>query len=303
MCCQVSVHCVVFSAFRFGEADRECGDSVWQNSMEALMSTTDQAFVKAYRERAIQPPDHTAGSEAMPHEASNCQEFRPAYQVDRVAWPAVIDRVSVAAADQLDRLADGIVTSAQQYGKRIGFFGLGRSTGCTMMLLAVARRLIQDGRTVALVDACPTNPQLASWLALCPAAGWDSTAADAQWFDRTAIEALDGRLRVLPLVEASQTEWPQDHLRRTLLSMLPVLASLHSMVLVDFGAAVESWQHAPLLAPNSLADVALLVFDRRRTPAAAVACGIDQLRRLGVPAVGAVENFAFSPPISRRQSA
>ncbi len=267
------------------------------------MSTTDRAFVKAYGQRAALPDDRQHAPQAAQSAACGNAAFRPAYQVERVAWPAVIDQMSVAAADQLDRLAEQLHSSTIRHGKRVGFFGLGQPSGCTTVLIAVARRLLQDGRQVAMIDACSSNPQLAARLALQPEVGWENMLTEGQTAHDVTIEALDGRLRILPLVEAAGVTFEANRCREVFTAMLSVLSAVHDVVLIDFGTALDSRPSGLAAALPEAIDVALVVFDRRCTPPHGVADRIDQLRRAGVPAVGAVENFASSPPTGQQHVA
>ena len=87
--------------------------------------------------------------------------FQPSFQVDSFAWPSGCTRLTMMAADQVDRMADALTRRLEQGQQVVALGGSQRGDGCTTLLLSVARRLAERGLNVAIVDADFENPLLA----------------------------------------------------------------------------------------------------------------------------------------------
>jgi Mrp family chromosome partitioning ATPase len=276
------------------------------------MTSTDQAFIKAYRQQGdvlVAAPGYAASNPAAsPPRAMNQapatrtatpmnrqiqsvavategppaveDQFRPAFQVDHLAWAGGCTRLSLAAGLQLDRLADALVAAAERDLKVIGLINCRRNEGCTTMLLCAARRLAERGHRVVAVDADFDSPALAQRLGLLPEAGWEEVLSGRLPLEEVAIESLQDRLTIVPLIDGlSATGDPSF--------TFAALRRHHDLVLVDLGCFDES---AADIAAGAL-DGLVIVHDVRSTSPAELARLRDHLADRHIVEIGVAENF------------
>ncbi len=216
-------------------------------------------------------------SQAMP-------EFQPLLQVDAFVWPKACDRLA-AADDQLEALAENLDIQVENGCKMIGFMSDQAGSGCTTLLLSVARRLAQRCR-VALVDANHDNPSIARDLGLLPDLGLKDVAAGRVPLDEALIESLDDGLALLPYAGHAETEYGDD--RHACSTNLRQLANHYDLVLVDLGAGDSS--------TLSQIDAAVIVRDARGERSSGSSRGKEILQGAGVGIVGIVENRTIAAP-------
>ncbi len=224
---------------------------------------------------------------------------RAAYEVDHFAWPELCDTLAGQISDQLDPLAEQLLSESALGRKVIGLIGSRTGEGRTTLALVLARRLADSGAKVLLVDADFESPEMAARLGLGIQSGWPQALAGGHSPWEAMIESLDDRLAILPLAPrtafgAAATVDANDAPADVLRPHLDTLRQHFDVVLVDAGATKASHSAANETDPLSLAagfDGAILVADAR---AASVSRLTDIHRRLldaNIVPLGVAETF------------
>ncbi len=229
--------------------------------------------------------DDSEGSEEGP--------LRPSYQVDSLAWPSGCTRVSMVASDQVDRLADALMTGRERGQHVVALSGCCRGDGCTTLLLCAARRLAERGLNVLIIDADFAGPLLARRLGLVPETGWEEVLAGRLAVGEVIIESIQDRLAVMPLCGSLPSgACPAEGLADPK-SSLRSLREHYDLVLVDLGALGEQAADDNALARPVLdwIDAVVLVHNVRATPQAELHQARDRLRAAGLVELGIAENF------------
>lgn len=216
--------------------------------------------------------------------------FRPAFQVDRFLWAQGCTRLSAAAADQLDRLADGILNRHLPNQRVVGLCGCRRGDGCTTLLLCVGRRLAAQGRRVLLVDAHFEQPMLARRLGLLPEAGWEDVLWRGLPLAEATIESLEDRLSLLPLRGEA---WPGAGAELAPAADMARIVQHYDLVLVDLGRfdLASPKTAAVLRSAHQWIDGVVVVHNVRTTPQSELDYVRRWLRELDIPEAGIAENF------------
>jgi Mrp family chromosome partitioning ATPase len=218
--------------------------------------------------------------------------WRPLLQVDRVIWPTIHGRLQTTAAIQ--EMADGLLSICASGSKVLGLTSCAPGEGVTTILLAAARKLLSQGRKVALVDANWGNPQLAQSLGLLPQIGWEETLCGGLPLEEVVIESLADGLAVLPVREPSASEITEAQIAAS----LDILAREFDVVLVDLGplAQVEegdSPAHEGASAHRAAArmDAVILVQNVRLTTPSRLAAARGRLAASNLRCAGTIQNF------------
>jgi Mrp family chromosome partitioning ATPase len=224
-------------------------------------------------------------------------EFKPAWQVDHFTWPRLCRRLISCAADELDHLADAILSVSGQGEKVLAIGGCHRGEGATTMLLCAARRLAERGIRLAMVDADLTRPRLAKRLGLQPQLGWDETRDDEEGrrIDEAMIEATANSLALLPAREPSDDpDRPAGDPTR-LPTCLKALRERYDMVLVDLGPMEDAGlaRGAWGRVTGNMIDGVVLVHNRRITSDEDEVAFEGELAVAGIAVAGIVENFVI----------
>jgi Mrp family chromosome partitioning ATPase len=197
------------------------------------------------------------------------------------------------AADELDRLADALLTANVQGQKVLAIGGCRRGEGATTLLLCAARRLAERGIKPVLVDADLVRPRLAKRLGVKPQFGWDEMAEeDGRPLDQAIVEATANNVALLPAREPpSEGRRPLGNASR-LPACIGMLRDHYDMVLVDMGPledlrlADEVWSRTA----RSI-DALVLVHNRSITSAEQLTAFQEQVAAAGIAMTGIVENF------------
>jgi Mrp family chromosome partitioning ATPase len=221
------------------------------------------------------------------------REFKPAWQVEQFTWPRLCRKLVSRAAEELDRLADALLTATVRGQKVLAMAGCHRGEGTTTLLLCAARRLAERGIKPVLVDADLGRPRLAKRLGVQPQFGWDETTEqEGRRLDQAIVEATGNNLALLPLRE------PDDGCGRAtgdasrLTPCLQTLREHYDAVLVDLGPLPEAglsdgaWSQAA-----GAVDAVVLVHNRRVTSERQQQALQEQLKTAGITVAGIVENF------------
>lgn len=215
---------------------------------------------------------------------------RAAFEVDRLLWPEICQRM-MAAASWSD--ASRELVAASREGQQVFVIasqkrGEGRST----LALCLAQRLAEKKLRVTLVDADFHRPQLARHLKLLPAAGWDEILRGELPLTEPWVESVEDGVTLLPLKEGADTTGLIGNPR--LKEQFSLLRRMNDVVLIDAGSLEDfsDREVLALLGGTAQIDGALLVRDVRKTTAEDLQQAAKCLDALGIARVDVVENFA-----------
>jgi Mrp family chromosome partitioning ATPase len=216
--------------------------------------------------------------------------------VEEFSWPRLCRRLVAQAPDELNRLADALLTLSAQGTKVLAIGGWHRSEGATTLLLCAARHLAERGVKTVLIDADLRRPRLAKRLGVQPRSGWDQFAADGQQapLEQVLVEATANHLTLAPACEPSDDGEPPAVDRPRLTACIDILRRNFDVVLVDLGPLehVGLWTGTPADGSFEGIDAVVLVRDERLTSPEQVSVIRDQLSASGAAVAGIIENFA-----------
>ena len=261
---------------------------------EPLMESPPEPLTESPPEPLTESPPEAEPVSAEPApELAQEAAFRPSFQVESFAWQSSCTRLSTAAGDELDHLADELIDGLSRDRKVVAVSGCRRGEGCTTLLLGAAQRLAQRGLKVAVVDADFDHPQLARRLGLLPEAGWEEVLAGRLPLGEALIDSVQDGIAVLPLCGPMpdqsylSSDYPEP------VRSIEVLRRHYDLVLIDLGALVAGAGTAsPFAEPDARwIDAVVLVHNIRCTPAAELAQARQRLQAAGIVEAGVVENF------------
>jgi len=218
--------------------------------------------------------------------------FRPLLEVDAYLWPKTIGNLAVAAAEALEQLAGNLLDRASRGQKVIGWQSCRHGDGCSTLLLAVARRLAEQGLKVAVVDADFRHPRLARRLGLTPSSGWEEAAAGRRSLAEVVVESLRDGIVLAPW--CGPTEPPEESAEEPFDAdcVLEPLRRSCDYVLVDLGHGSQRDHHAPRLASvRSCLDLVLVIHHVGEVPAMELSGVCRELSKAGKAKLAIVENF------------
>ncbi len=289
------------------------------------MSTLDQAFMKAYgqgaapraatpapvtRAQSVVPKPHAhfdiaeanrralAMSDVAPP-AAPVKLFEPegpalraAFEVEHFEWPAICDRLAVAAGRAMQQFCATLAEQSQRGRKMVAVTGCRRGEGRSTISLCLAKGLAELGHRVAIVDADFRHPQLAEQLGIVASAGWDDVLSSELPLNEAMIESNADRLTLMPLRE------PIFDAARTLGNPmigvpLRALREAFDIVLLDCEplSGPEATDYLATLVGRCGLDAALLVHDLHETPHVAFEQASHLLNHAPLAGWDIVENF------------
>jgi Mrp family chromosome partitioning ATPase len=225
--------------------------------------------------------------------------LRALLQVDGFAWPPIALRLLETARPQIDLVCDRLVDDHEARGRATLFTNCRQGDGCTLMLLAAAKRLLWRGARVVLVDGDTVNPRLARRLGLLPEIGWQDILDRELPLGEALIESIEDGLTFLPYRdqtgEAESDRSPRgDYTPAQLHAMITELATGFDAVLVDGGSAdrLSFGPDAALQAWITAAHRVIVVKSAQSTPSEIAQRVQRQLIETGARELGIIENFA-----------
>ena len=243
---------------------------------------------------AVQGPHWSQTNAAQTHSTANETALpawaRPAYEVERFAWPEVCRQLVSTEGRQLDGTVK-VLLDQSRTGKQVVYVtGTGRGEGCTTVLLCLAQRLAAIGVKCALVDANFDAPGLVQSLGVSPVAGWEDVAREQQGVAEVMIQSAEDHLAVLPLrspladarVLANDLHWSVT---------LATLKQHYQIVLIDGPSTVSPSSSAiTSLGAHIGIDMAILVSVDADAALHELADATNQLTSAGVEVLGVIEN-------------
>jgi Mrp family chromosome partitioning ATPase len=276
----VADHAAAEQAAKPSEAQGPAAEPDGEHSLPKGEDGCEVALLAKDGAEATGEPDASHG------EVPEGEGFRPVLQVDCVGLSPVGERLQRQAADELDRLADVLMTVAGKGRKVMGFASDRRGQGTTTLLGCVALRLAERGERVAMADANIANPRLASELGLLPEYGWERGLADPMPLEEFVIESVRQSIALLPLCcPFDAASLPGDF--SAFQAAITTLREHYGMVLVDLGVPGD----ALIGSMASVLDTVLLVRDVRNTQLDRISDLHRMFSRAGVNVAGMIESF------------
>lgn len=184
---------------------------------------------------ATQPPvvepviEPTPAATETPHES-----LRPAFEVPRFAWPAIVDRLISAAFTEFSGLGSLLASRHREGRKALLVSGCCEGEGRSTLALALARVASTRGLHVALVDADFSRPHLAELLGVVVQVGWEDVFGGNELIGEALVESVQERVTLLAL--RSTVEHPQLLAgQRRLVQSLATLRQSYDLVILDSG--------------------------------------------------------------------
>lgn len=254
---------------------------------------------------ADQPADEKTDEPPAAESQQSETPFRPAWELDRLDWPAVVNRLFDEQPTRFDELVTHLIRLADEGNKRIAIGGCGRGVGATTLALCLARRLSEVVQTVALIDGNAAAPQLAKSLDVSLEAGWEDAIVGKQPAEETAVASLGEGITVLPMTKANAAPFDAAASGR-IAAVMRQLAANHDIVLVDAG--VFGTHDGPSIVggkDKAVVDVAVIVRDVRRSHEEELRTALAELSEWGISAAAIAENFALAAVVEKpsRQAA
>lgn len=246
---------------------------------------------------AAMPAAAAPAAPAAVNEATLPAWARPAYEVERFAWPEVCRQLVSTMGGQLDSTAKVLIDQARA-GKQVLYVsGVGQSEGCTTVLLCLAQRLAAIGMKCALVDANFERPGLIQSLGVSPVAGWEDVAREHTGVAEVMVQSEADHMAVLPLrtplidgrILANDLQWPVA---------LATLKQHYQIVLIDGPSTLSPASNAiTSLGPQLGVDSAILVSADADRALPELSEATNRLVASNVEVLGVIENVcrAVSP--------
>ncbi|MBN1855232.1 MAG: hypothetical protein JW829_21045 [Pirellulales bacterium] len=242
--------------------------------------------------------------------------FRPLFEVDGFIWPDMCRQILEIAGDALNSLAKHVLITTEAGHSVVGMTADQSGTGCTTILLCLARQLAMLGARVALVDASFTHPALGERLGLAIEHGWDHVLRGQVPLAEAMIASQKDRMVLLPLASPMDPEMESDVIWNIQAAIgIGVLREHYDVTLMDLGSMDSSVDTQPaadasardMLAHGRPVDGILKVVQfavqtrvdrllatyhwtdpaRRNGPSIE-----EQFLAAGIPPLGVIENFA-----------
>lgn len=262
------------------------------------MSTVDRAFIRAYGQgeavetgspRSIVAAEHGVGQRSPSPPESQTRmgagqrrplstftqaprpveaKFQPALEVPRFQWPQVSDRL-IGEHRSLWKNAVAALLAADDHGRSlIGVAATGAGLGTTTIAAALARLLVDAGKTVAVVDANFAAAGLAFHLGLKVEIGWEDVLAGNVPLAEAVVQSCADRIAALPLIAGGATAAEKlDSVHASVTA--GVLRYHYDIVLFDLGDVSHSVQGsiARRATRQCRLDGAIVVVDALRAAA------------------------------------
>ena len=222
------------------------------------------------------------------------EAFHPRWEVDGFRWPAVCRQLSETIGPELDHAAACLAELAGPGANVVAVGSSTRNRGATTLMLCLARAAAARGMDVAIVDADPDLPELASRLGVSVETSWQQVRAEVESLGEAAVRSAEEG--IVLFASQADADVDDDPCQGDPAGVLRLLATRFDVVLVDVGPIdqrTDADAGHPLFGvqPSPL-HKALLVVDARH---------VDTQRHLeierllsasGVETVAVMENFA-----------
>ncbi len=238
-------------------------DVVTDNTLDASPDDTRSLIGLLNRQAAgieAESSSEVDGTSSGPS-GSGVEKWQPALEVDRFAWPPVVETVLSTAGAALGQFADRRIENARNQTQLIAVIGDRAESGATTMTLSLARLFAAQQLSVVLVDLDESNPELAQALGVRPMISWLATLDEGVAIEEVLIESVNDRITLSPLCRATG-----DPAR---IEAIPVaerfwnpLASHFNVILADCGTGANCDQLATVLSAAGVSELVVVADNR-----------------------------------------
>ena len=211
-------------------------------------------------------------------------EFEPNWEVDEFQYPRVCQTLS---RDALGELAETIRSEVMQDQKRLVVTGVGSGEGRTTLAISLAKRFVDIGEKVVVVDADLVHPALADRLGLENDITWLTDEAKFESAAEYLIRNGRDALTVMPLTPPNRISFNR-HAYEILDGLLERIDAYYDRFIIDFGP-VSHIDSATFRHVN-LASSAILVHDPSKSDVAAYSRAFDKFSTLGLDRYALAKN-------------
>jgi Mrp family chromosome partitioning ATPase len=231
-------------------------------------------------------PEEQAESAASPMD----EPFRPVWEVDRFMWPSDAEAIYSAEDAYFAHAGQKLREAAREGLRALAISSARAGEGCTTLAICLARAASEAGMRVALMDANLRAPKLGQRMGVKFPHSWqDALRGDAP-LGETAISSVERPVTLLPLASESPVEgWSPD---QQFASLVRTVSEAVDLLIVDLGTSFQSVGRCLDSAERCPFDAAIVVRDVRRTSEHETLVAAQQLKGLGVNAVGIAENYS-----------
>ncbi len=233
-------------------------------------------------------PETQPGTSAQPL----ADAFVPAWEVDAFRWPEICKQLDDVTDGRLTQSGDELFVATQDGLRVLAVTSTDRLEGRTTLALSLARTAARAGTRVALVDADAANPELARRLGMEAPCDWREVVSRGEPLSEAAVASLDDHVTLFPKTFPMDDE--SNSFDEVLLASVRELGKHFDLVVVDLPpVALGNMPGKGVLEPCPI-DMVVVMRNVRATSQEQTMATVSSLRRLGVRAVGVVENF--TPP-------
>ncbi len=267
-------------------AIKPSGDAEVPTSPASADASAEPANAAGESEPAAEPAA-TPVSKGM----DSRQQLKPAWEVDRLMWPADADRLYDSEAEYFRHAGEKLRDASQEGLRVLGVSSSHGGEGCTTLAICLARSAAAAGAKVALVDANLLSPQLGAALGLDFAHSWHETLDGETPLAEAAVTAIADNVTLLPLSKHAVRQGlslDSDAVNK----VLRQASESFDLVLIDVGSLGDERQSSFRSGADCPLDAAIVVRDVRTTSEEETLDAVSRFRALGIEAVGVAENFA-----------
>ncbi len=218
--------------------------------------------------------------------------FNPVWEVDRLQWPAVVDKLMQQRADSMSQVAAHLKAACQDGLSVLGVTSADKGEGRTTVACCLARLASTHGLNVALVDLDLDHPTLCIQTNMEIENDWRDCLSEDIGLEEVAVHSIEDQLTIVPLkARGGRPGLLASDSRIT--EMLQDLAECFELVIVDCARMNSAGNVISGLAHTNIFDAAIVVVDRRDSAQERVQDAVFAIQKSGIESIGIVDNFAM----------
>jgi Mrp family chromosome partitioning ATPase len=209
-----------------------------------------------------------------------------AWEVDGFRWPTVCEQLLAAHDGEMLEAGKQLLTASREGLRVVAITGTQKEVGRSTLAMTLSLSVARAGGRVALLDVDLPNPQLAQMLGIENSCDWFAVASQQQPAMEAGVASLTDGVTLFPLAGHHETPDCGKHLD----SVVRQLRRSFDLIVADMpsiGSGLGGvWESGAI----QNVDMALIIRRPRLTTREQTVAAADQLRKLGIPAIGVVEN-------------
>ncbi len=212
------------------------------------------------------------------------------WEVADFTWPAIVDNLGRAETQAAGILADAAVQVLGSSEQRLAVVGSGRGPGTTTIAMYLSKILAARQKSVLLIDADLSKPDLTSRLGIPTELNWLDTVKGNSKACSSVIRSVSTGICVMPVQKmATRVAWPR-FVYDCLSEIVNEVRSNFDFVLIDIGPTSQFVRE--LSRPNLLVDAAMLVHNVRVPDHSTFVRNQNELSSFGIKRLVVAENFS-----------